>query len=354
MSAPPFRIVRSTRFSRVGLPLLGLVLLGLALAPYWADRAGLRLLAEAFAYLALASLWNLLAGYAGLASIGQQAYVGLGAYLLFGLAMLAGVPPLATIPLAGLVAGVVAAPVALLIFRLRGAYFAIGTWVVAEVLRLLASQISPLGGGSGISLPVGIVTSIASDRQGREFMLYWLSLLLLLIVMAAIVALLRSRYGLALQSVRDNEIAAQSNGVDVWRIKLMVYCVCACGTAMLGALMFLQKLRVSPDTAFSVNDWTALYHLHRRDRRRRHHRRADRRNDRFLCLAAGVFRSREHLPSDARGSGHHHHDACAARFMGACRIAFRLEAFPARSAGSISSLDRKQIEKADKGKKQSL
>jgi branched-chain amino acid transport system permease protein len=258
MSVPPFRVVRSTRFSRVGLPLLGLVLLGLALAPYWADRAGLRLLAEVFAYLALASLWNLLAGFAGLASIGQQAYVGLGAYLLFGLAMLAGIPPLATIPLAGLIAGIVAAPVALLIFRLRGAYFAIGTWVVAEVLRLLASQISPLGGGSGISLPVGIVTSIASDRQGREFMLYWLSLLLLLIVMAAIVALLRSRYGLALQSVRDNEIAAQSNGVDVWRIKLMVYCVCACGTAMLGALMFLQKLRVSPDTAFSVNDWTAF------------------------------------------------------------------------------------------------
>jgi ABC-type branched-chain amino acid transport system, permease component len=258
MSAPPFRIVRSTRFSRVGLPLLGLVMLGLALAPYWADRAGLRLLAEVFAYLALASLWNLLAGFAGLASIGQQAYVGLGAYLLFGLSMLAGLPPLATIPLAGLIAGIVAAPVALLIFRLRGAYFAIGTWVVAEVLRLLASQISPLGGGSGISLPVGIVTSIASDRQGREFTLYWLSLLLLLIVMAAIVALLRSRYGLALQSVRDNEIAAQSNGVDVWRIKLMVYCLCACGTAMLGALIFLQKLRISPDTAFSVNDWTAF------------------------------------------------------------------------------------------------
>jgi branched-chain amino acid transport system permease protein len=258
MSVPPFRIVRSTRFSRVGLPLLGLVLLGLALAPYWADRAGLRLLAEVFAYLALASLWNLLAGYAGLASIGQQAYVGLGAYLLFGLAMLAGIPPLATIPLAGLIAGIVAGPVALLIFRLRGAYFAIGTWVVAEVFRLLASQISPLGGGSGISLPVGIVTSIASDRQGREFTMYWLSLLLLLIVTAAIVALLRSRYGLALQSVRDNEIAAQSNGVDVWRIKLMVYCLCACGTAMLGALMFLQKLRVSPDTAFSANDWTAF------------------------------------------------------------------------------------------------
>jgi branched-chain amino acid transport system permease protein len=258
MNMTPFRIVRATPFSRVGLPLLAAAIAALALAPYWADRAGLRLLAEIFAYLALASLWNLLAGYAGLASIGQQAFVGLGAYLLFGLAILAGMPPLLTIPLAGLIAGLVAVPVALLIFRLKGAYFAIGTWVVAEVFRLLASQISVLGGGSGVSLPVGIVTSIASGREMREFTLYWLSLLLLTSIMAGIVALLRSRYGLALTSVRDNEVAAQSNGVDVWRIKLMVYCFCACGTAMLGALMFLQKLRISPDTAFSTNDWTAF------------------------------------------------------------------------------------------------
>ena len=58
----------------------------------------LRLLAEIYAYVALASLWNLLAGYAGLVSVGQQAYVGLGAYLLFALAMLAGVHPLARDP----------------------------------------------------------------------------------------------------------------------------------------------------------------------------------------------------------------------------------------------------------------
>lgn len=258
MSATRFQIVRSTRFSRVGLPLLGIVLVGLALAPYWAGRAELRLLAEIFAYLALASLWNLLAGYAGLASIGQQAYVGLGAYLLFGLAILAGVHPLLAIPLAGLIAGVIAVPVALLIFRLKGAYFAIGTWVVAEVFRLFAFQVSALGGGSGVSLPIGVVTSIAPGRELREFALYWLSLVLLLVIMAAIFALLRSRYGLALTSVRDNEVAARSNGVDVWRIKLMVYCACAFGTAMLGALIFLQKLRLSPDTAFSTNDWTAF------------------------------------------------------------------------------------------------
>jgi branched-chain amino acid transport system permease protein len=258
MSATPFRIVRATPFSRVGLPLLVAAMVALALAPYWAGRADLRLLAEIFSYLALASLWNLLAGYAGLVSIGQQAFVGLGAYLLFGLAILAGVSPLLAIPLSGLIAGLVAVPVALLIFRLNGAYFAIGTWVVAEVFRLLASQISVLGGGSGISLPVGIVTSIASGREMREFTLYWLSLFLLTGVMAAIVVLLRSRYGLALTSVRDNEAAARSSGVDVRRIKLMVYSFCACATAMLGALIFLQKLRVSPDTAFSTNDWTAF------------------------------------------------------------------------------------------------
>ena len=105
--------------------------------------------------MALASLWNLLAGYAGLVSVGQQAYVGLGAYLLFALAMLVGVHPLLAIPLAGLAARLVALPVAALIFRLRGHYFAIGTWVVAEVFRLLASQVSALGGGSGTSLPAG-------------------------------------------------------------------------------------------------------------------------------------------------------------------------------------------------------
>src|SRR5206468_8887129 len=69
---------------------------------------------------------------------------------------------------------------------------------------------------------------------------------------------LRSRYGLALTAIRDNELAARSNGVDVARVKLVVYVLTAFGTAMIGALIFLQKLRISPDTAFSVNDWTAF------------------------------------------------------------------------------------------------
>ena len=257
MSAP-FHVEHATRSSHVGLAIFAAALVALAAAPFWGGRDDLRLLSEIYAYVALASLWNLLAGYAGLVSVGQQAYVGLGGYVLFASTILAGFHPLVAVPLAGAVAAVVALPVAGLMFRLRGHYFAIGTWVVAEVFRLIASQISALGGGSGISLPAGMVTSMASSRQMREFLIYWVALALVVIVLGAIVLLLRSRYGLALTAIRDNELAARSNGVDVTRTKLVVYVLTALGTAMIGALIFLQKLRISPDTAFSVNDWTAF------------------------------------------------------------------------------------------------
>jgi len=252
------RVTFGSRSSRIGMALVALALVALAAAPFWRGRDDLALLSEIYAYVALASLWNLLAGYAGLVSVGQQAYVGLGAYLLFAFAILLGVSPLAAIPLAGLIAAIVSAPVAALVFRLRGHYFAIGTWIVAEVFRLLASQLSPLGGGSGISLPAAIVIGIAPSRQLRDFVIYWIALLLAVVVVAGIVVLLRSRYGLALKAIRDSEIAAACNGVDVNRTKLVVYIVTACGTAMVGALIFLQKLRISPDAAFSVNDWTAF------------------------------------------------------------------------------------------------
>jgi branched-chain amino acid transport system permease protein len=253
-----FRVEHASRSSRIGLAGFAIALVGLAAAPAWGGRDDLRLLSEIYAYVALASLWNLLAGYAGLVSVGQQAYVGLGAYVLFGATILFGMSPLVAVPVAGVIAAVISLPVAGLMFRLRGHYFAIGTWVVAEVFRLLSSQISALGGGSGISLPAGIVTAMASSRQMREFLIYWVALALVVVVLAAIVLLLRSRYGLALTAIRDNELAARSNGIDVTRTKLVVYVLTAFGTAMVGALIFLQKLRISPDTAFSVNDWTAF------------------------------------------------------------------------------------------------
>ncbi|MDH4608726.1 branched-chain amino acid ABC transporter permease [Pseudomonas sp. BN102] len=252
-----YLVQRSTRSSQVGLALLGVLVLVLASLPFWADRAVLRLVVEFAYYLALAQMWNLLAGYAGMVSVGQQAFVGLGGYLLFVLAAHLGVPPLAAVFLSGLVVAVLAVPTALVLFRLRGAYFAIGTWVVAEVFRLGLAQVGSLGGGSGQSLPASIVRQIGSSRDGREMLLYFSALTIAVAAVLVVYLLLRSRQGLALTAIRDSEPASGSLGIDVFRTKLMVYVLAAGCTGVVGALIFLQKLRISPDAAFSVQDWTA-------------------------------------------------------------------------------------------------
>ncbi|WP_395542909.1 branched-chain amino acid ABC transporter permease [Neotabrizicola sp. sgz301269] len=252
------RVTRSSTTARIAMAFAALALLCLAAAPWWAGRAEMRLMGEIFLYMSLASLWNLLAGYAGLVSVGQQAFVGLGGYALFGLTMLAGMPILLALPLAAVAGAVIAMPVALLIFRLRGAYFAIGTWVIAEVFRLTAAQVSALGGGSGISLPARIVKALAEGRDLREAMAFWLALGVMVVVIAAAFLILRSRHGLALTAIRDNELASRSLGIDIWRTKFVVYVAVAGLTTLVGALIFLQKLRISPEAAFSANDWTAF------------------------------------------------------------------------------------------------
>jgi branched-chain amino acid transport system permease protein len=217
---------------------------------------------------ALAQYWNLLAGYAGLVSVGQQAFVGIGGYALFALVIYGGVDPVAAAFASGVVAAVLAIPTALVTFRLRAAYFAVGTWVAAEVFRLLAAQMKALGGGTGTSLPIEATrTMLGVDRvatvldvrlaAARDVIAYWLALLIAAVSLAAIYATLRSRRGLALAAIRDSEIAAESVGVDVWRTKFLVYVGTAFGTGVVGALVYLQKARISPDAAFSVLDWTA-------------------------------------------------------------------------------------------------
>jgi branched-chain amino acid transport system permease protein len=256
--APVYRVQRTTTSSTVGLALLGLCVLVLFSAPWWADRASLRLVVEFAYYLALAQMWNLLAGYAGMVSVGQQAFVGLGGYMLFMLATRFGIPPLFAVLLSGVLVALLAIPTALIVFRLRGAYFAIGTWVVAEVFRLGLAQMSSLGGGSGQSLPAAIVRQIGNDRDGRETLIYFTALAIAIAAVAVVFFLLRSRQGLALASIRDSEPASGSLGVDTFRTKLMVYVLAAGWTGVVGALIFLQKLRISPDAAFNLQDWTAV------------------------------------------------------------------------------------------------
>ena len=189
--------------------------------------------------------------------MGQHAYVGLGGYLMFSLVLFAGMNPLYTIPLAGLAGAVIAVPVAWLVFRLKGPYFAIGTWVVAEVFRLLAAQMSSVGGGAGLSIPVAVMRDLGRKPE-REMMIYLTAFALCVGAIVLVYLLLRSRMGLALTAIRDNEIASRPLGVRIGRIKLFLYVAAGAVTTMIGALIFVTKLRISPDAAFSVNDWTVF------------------------------------------------------------------------------------------------
>jgi branched-chain amino acid transport system permease protein len=264
----PFFSTTSGRASRAVSVAALAILVGLIALPAFAGRALLQDLVFVFTMLALAQYWNLLAGYAGLVSIGQQAFVGLGAYALFGATVLGGLDPVFGILAGGVIAALLALPTALIVFRLRGAYFAIGTWVAAEVFRLLLAQDKQLGGGTGTSLGpditnemigVGVIKAALNVRvaAARDIALYWLALALAVATLTAVYLLLRSRRGLALAAIRDSEAAAESLGVDGFRAKLFVYVFAAFGTGMVGALIYLQKARISPDAAFSVLDWTA-------------------------------------------------------------------------------------------------
>jgi len=263
-----YRVEVATPLSRhIGLAGISLLALLVAL-PAFAGRDLLNDLIFVLTMLALAQCWNLLAGYAGLVSVGQQAFVGLGGYLLFALTVHAGVDALIAIPLAGLLAGALALPTALIVFRLRGAYFAIGTWVMAEVYRLVLAQFKQLGGGTGASLPVFVTNQVTGiewvkvlfdvrTSAARDIITYWLALALAAGTVLVVYLILRSRHGLALAAIRDSEVATESVGVDNYKTKLWVYVITASATGMVGALIYLQKARISPDAAFSVLDWTA-------------------------------------------------------------------------------------------------
>ena len=263
-----FHVEHATRASRIGTATFAAGLVLLVAAPAWGGRDDLRLLSEIYAYVALASLWNLLAGYAGLLSVGQQAFVGLGGYALFALTIMAGLDPAVAVVLSGVIAGIVAVPTAFIVFRLQGAYFAIGTWVVAETMRLVLAQVKQLGGGTGTSLPPAVTGAMVGldavrrlfDVRGsaaRDVIAYWMALTLAILTLGSIYALLRSRRGLALAAIRDSELAAESCGVNAFRTKFFVYVMTAILSGSTGALIYLQKARISPDAAFSLLDWTA-------------------------------------------------------------------------------------------------
>jgi branched-chain amino acid transport system permease protein len=247
------RVARDTRGARVALAAAAALVVAAGTLPLWGESSWMREFVEIACYFIFALMWNLLAGYGGLVSIGQQAFLGLGGYAMLALGNFAGVNPFVAVPIAALAAALVAVPVSWVAFRLQGGYFAIGTWVIAEVFRLSVANVSAVGGGSGTTLTAlrGI------DRVTRERTTFWIALACVVLAVAMVYLFLRSKHGLALMAIRDNEVAAESQGVPVRRMKLAVYIVAALGAGLAGALYFVGNLRISPDAAFSVN-WTAF------------------------------------------------------------------------------------------------
>jgi ABC-type branched-subunit amino acid transport system permease subunit len=133
---------------------LMLAALACVAGPWLFSLNDLSLLTEFFTLLTLALMWNLLAGYADIISVGQHAFVGIGAYAFYGLTVLAKVDPWMAIAGAMVITFLLAIPAMAVIVRLRMAYLAVGTWVVAEVFLLVAGKLPGFGGGSGVSLPI--------------------------------------------------------------------------------------------------------------------------------------------------------------------------------------------------------
>ncbi|MET0188371.1 MAG: branched-chain amino acid ABC transporter permease [Pseudonocardia sediminis] len=238
----------STVTAVVALPVVVL----LAALPYLAAPDVTRSLVDLFVLVVLASMWNLLAGYGGMISVGQQGFIGVGAYTVL-VADLAGISPFLALPIAALVTAVLALPTTTLVFRLSGGYFAIGTWVVAEVFRLVTVEFSAVGGGSGASLTgLGGIPPLL-----RGALTYWCALGAAVLVVGGILVLMRSRLGLALTAIRDEPTAAATLGVRVRRARRLVFVVAAAGCGLAGALIVLDSLRVQPDSVYGVQ-WSAF------------------------------------------------------------------------------------------------
>jgi branched-chain amino acid transport system permease protein len=236
----------------------GVMVLALASVPVWADLSTQRILGEFLVYVALACLWNLLASYGGLLSVGQQAFVGIGGFALYGFTVLGDVPMLAALPLVALVGLVAALPMGLLSLRLSGPYFAIGSWAMAEILRLAVLQFPSLGGGSGSSLPSDVLRTLGGTRDIRSMLTYGVSFAMAAGSVAVTFALLRSRWGLGLRALRDSSVAAEAVGIQVRPLKMALFCLVGMMTSLVGAVVVMQKLRVAPDPQFSVVDWTGF------------------------------------------------------------------------------------------------
>lgn len=244
-------VERWTPRARASVASFAAVLAVLACLPLVSGGDLIDKLTTLFIYITLAVMWNALAGYGGLVSIGQQAFFGLGAYATIRLAE-GGLGIFLAIPLAALLTGGVALMLSVVMLRLRAGEFAIGMWVAAELLHLLVNLDPLIQGETGTSL----IALNAYDARSRHALVYWLALATAAIVIILIFAVLRGSTGAAIRAIRDDEAAAAAVGVRVLATKRILFVLASGGTAMAGALWLSAALTFQPKTYFGVQ-WTA-------------------------------------------------------------------------------------------------
>lgn len=205
----------------------------------------MRYLMNIFLYITMGEMWNLLSGFTGMTSLGNQAYIGLAGFTLavtistYHMSLWVGL--LVAIVLCGLVAFLLS----FVLFRMRGMYFAIATWVIAEAICTWFKSWSFVKMGSG--MPIRTPFMIPE--------IYLMALTLCVLAMVVVYVLLRTKTGLGLTAMRDDADASSSVGVNIFKSKLMVYIIAAVFTALAGAVFFVNKKIIYPDAGFDIN-WT--------------------------------------------------------------------------------------------------
>jgi len=206
-----------------------------------------------FIYLALANMWNLLAGYTGLIMLCPHAFVGLAGYTL-AIGTWIGVPFQVGLIAGAAVAALFALIISYPIFRMKGIYFAIGTLVLPEALKAWFNFWRPVGNeyqgmGAGYS-----VKGVAGVTLGDT---YWLALAIAATSIFVVHIILRARLGLGLKAIRDNENTAASSGVNIFRLKLSSFLIAAFIMGLAGAAYFIFSPRIQPTGGFNIS-WLLL------------------------------------------------------------------------------------------------
>jgi branched-chain amino acid transport system permease protein len=207
-----------------------------------------------FCYITVAQGWNLVAGYAGQISLGTHAFFGLGAYTT-GIVWLRDITktgyyfdPVLMV-LSGLVPVILAIIIGIpLLSRLRGDYFAFGTLGVGQIVTVIFIKARHVtGGADGLHLPSTVFESMKPY--------YWTSLILALFATVAVYVIIRSRVGLALRAVKEDETSAASHGIHILKYKVFAFAVGAFLAGLCGSLYGIYLFHINPDSVMNLNNW---------------------------------------------------------------------------------------------------